>query len=107
MMKCLSVCNKKSSLPPVTTITTRNHPVPYNSRLSFMGFHSCRLVFHGSMSVYMGLHGSMLVFHGSRSVLCYFSRFQVGFSWTRWVFIVIHGSKSFLLIPGRFFKVPG
>ena len=44
-----------------------------------------------------------LGFHGSRSVLR-FLRFQVGFSWSWWVSMVIHGSRSFFLVPGWFWR---
>ena len=46
----------------------------------------------------------------------WFSRFKVGFHDSRWVFMVIHGSRLFLwfmfpdqffMVPGKFFMIPG
>ena len=66
MMKCLSVCHEKWSLP-VTTWTTHNHLVQLQ-----VSYDGSRLVFHGSMSVVIGFEGFRLVFHFSRSVFMFF-----------------------------------
>ena len=61
-------------MSPVTTVTTHNHPIQL--QVSFHGF------------------SQLPVFHGTRLVFIGFSRFQVGVSGSRWVFVVICGSRS-------------
>ena len=71
---------------PVTTLTTRNHPVQL--QVSFHGFQNSRLDFHGSMSAFIGFQGLRLVFHGSRSVFMGFQGSRLVFRGSsRWIFI--------------------